>query len=104
MLQYLQSNIDKALSLSTDLMLSEDSLLSKAELNFFLGTSYLLKGDKVTEGKDHLKTSLENDPGQSKGFVMHNLATANWWHAYAFAGKEAETYGSEEFKQASYDF
>ena len=36
--------------------------------------------------------------------MLHNLATANWWAAYAYAGKEAEAYGSEEFKTASYDF
>jgi len=36
--------------------------------------------------------------------VLHNLATANWWAAYAYAGKEAEAYGSDEFKNASYDF
>ena len=63
LLQYLQSNIEKALSLSTDLMASEESLLSQAELDFFLATAYLLRGDKITEGKDHLKTSLELEPG-----------------------------------------
>ena len=43
-------------------MESEESLLSQSELNFFLGTAYLLKGDKVNEGKEHLKTSLEQEP------------------------------------------
>lgn len=109
-LQYLQSNVTKAIQLCTWLQRPDcwnalDRDLQK-DVHFFLGvsttqTGYLLHGHHLQKAKTHLETCLSMNPESRSCFVLHNLACAQWWHSIE-AGFNPDL--SAEHQKAVLDF
>jgi tetratricopeptide (TPR) repeat protein len=109
-LQYLQSNVTKAVQLCSLLLTPAYSqTLDRAmhkDLHFFLGvsatqTGYLLHGGYFPEAKYHLETCLKMNPESRSCFVLHNLAVAQWWHSVKYSQTPD---GSEEHSKAVLEF
>ena len=111
-MQYLHSNVNKALLLGQYLEQEEQKkIFARVELKdlyFYQGTALLLNGVDFLEAKAKLTECLNMDPGVNTGAVLHNLACAKWWHPYKFSNDSDVTdeikLASVEFNQAIRDF
>lgn len=84
MSQYLHSNVGKAIELGTAVTNDSGTDASfHSEMQFFLGvtskqTALLLEGQDLSAAKQCLGAC--SDPESNRGFALHNLACAQWWH------------------------
>mmetsp|Transcript_25896 Transcript_25896/g.45764 ORF Transcript_25896/g.45764 Transcript_25896/m.45764 type:complete len:370 (+) Transcript_25896:6269-7378(+) len=104
-LQYLQSNVKKAIQLCNWLQRPDewktlDRDMQK-DVHFFIGTGYLLYGNYRKEAIHHFETCLRMNPEARACFVLHNLACAQWWQ---YKNYEYNPDTSNDYKSAAMEF
>lgn len=108
--QCLHTNLPKAVKIGDEISstIPQENL---SEFNFIYGVKNIQTGlvlsNEFTKGKSLLYESYSHDSGNNKGYIIHNLACAQWWHMEKFNDKDMNSLSEEnkeEFKTACEDF